>query len=111
MVEQGWDRAALRGSASCLSHPVPLSPAQAPSPIHPGLQGFGDGKGDDGFEDRLGDDVRAPGTWEMGIWLPAGHPQVPPAIQSCPLAVGVQWVLGEGQWDTLPSPEAAVKAL
>lgn len=29
-------------------------------------------------------------TWEMGTWLPAGHPQVPSAIQSCPLSIGVQ---------------------
>lgn len=48
LVEEGWGRP-LPGPASCLPHPVPLSPRGSPSPIHPALQGFGDWEGDDGF--------------------------------------------------------------
>lgn len=108
---------ALRGSASCLSHPVPLSPAQlpSPSPIHPALQGFGDRKSDDAFEDRLGDDGCA--MWEHqghGKWASGslqGIPKCHLQFGLVPLVLGCSGCLTEGQWDTIPSPEAEVEAL
>lgn len=101
VVPEPWDTAGrggmgqASGPASCLSRPIPLSPAWVP-----GQGGGGDGEGDDGFGDGEGDDgFPTRGRQDMGNGHLAPCGASPSAI--CYSVLSPQY---RGAAGTSPSP-------